>query len=153
MRQLVNLGPFTCRKGRWTPRGVQRGKFRFRNSWNVVRGSVLSARIFVGLYVDGKPKWTQGQVVAYVKKIWRHEASFIAQDGLWTDRGVLKPEKSTQVVLLNIDADGGKIHQTRASFEAAVGKLAQGLQKVFKQKLVVVDIQSNGRTVGTGFAT
>ena len=63
------------------------------------------------------------------------------------------PLESVQVVLLNLDADGDAIYSNRKAFETAIGSLASGLRRAFRQKLVVVDIQANGRTVGTGLAT
>lgn len=157
MKLPITTGPFAWRgpdgTGRWIPTGRPTGTLRLRNPWKIIRGTLLSARVFVGLYVNGRPTWRKAQVVDFVRSRWGHEASFISQDGLWTDRGKLKPEKSVQVILLNLDADGDPIFDTQTKFEAAVGKLARGLKASFKQKLVVVDIQANGRTVGTGLAT
>ena len=118
-----------------------------------MRGILLSARIFVGLYVGGRPRWRKRDVVEAVKRGWGHEASFISQDGLWTDQGRLKPEKSVQVVILNLDHEGNPIHKTRRYFESSVGRLSEALRKQFRQETVIVDIQANGRTVGTGIAS
>ena len=158
---LVNLGPFAWKgnpaadipPGHWQPTGQPSGQFRFKNPVQWVRGRLLSARIFVGLYVNGKPRWSKRDLVDLVKQVWGHEASFISQDGLWTNRGKLKPEKSVQVVLLNLDGNGNPICANQQAWETATAQLADTIRKKFKQKLVVLDVQANGRTIGTGLAT
>jgi hypothetical protein len=69
--------------------------------------------------------------------------------GHWTPTG----RPTGQVVILNLDADGNPIHPNRRAFEAAVSRLAASLRRAFQQQLVVLDVQANGRTVGTGLAT
>ena len=161
MKFPVNLGPFAWKGnpgrgtpgGSWKPLGSPRVQLRLANPYTIIRGRLLSARILVGLFVDGKPAWSKKHVIDLVIRGWGHEASFISQDGLWTDKGKLKPEKSVQVVLLNIDTEGNAIYRTKKEFEHAVGRLADTIRGRLKQKLVIADIQANGLHVGTILAS
>ena len=109
-------------------------------------GDLITARIFVGLYVKGKPKFKQSHIVNFVKKHWKREASFIAQDGLWTDSGKIGAEKSVQIIILNT------FGLPQEDFMEAIGRLAEGLRVTFKQELVIAELQRNGLTIGTIFA-
>src|SRR5690606_36232205 len=64
-------------------------------------GGPLSARLFVGLNVGDKPRWTLDDVVAAVADMWRGGASFLGQRGIWRAGDSPVEEDSVQVVLFD----------------------------------------------------
>jgi len=119
---------------------------------------LYSARIFLGFNVGRKPTWKMGDVTEWVKRNRRAQgvapnASFIYQKGIWThtkgpDRGKSVTEKSTQIVLLNLDKN-----ENRTEFKKHVLDLAQDMVRHFRQEEVVVDFQLNGISKRTAMVT
>lgn len=121
----------------------------------------LSARIFVGLSVDGVPTYSIDDVLKIVKKMRLAQlrrvggdpgASFLLQRGLYKytrgkSKGKTIPEDSVQVVILRISAESD------GKFEANVGKIAEALAHKLKQEAVYAELQRDGVRYATLRAT
>jgi hypothetical protein len=110
-------------------------------------GVGLAARVFVGLNVGDKPRYTIQDVVQATKEIRRQQgllpdATFIAQKGLYTEPkekgGSLVEENSVQIIIF--DTEGS----TMDAFSDKIVKLARGLRERFDQDSVIVELQEAG---------
>jgi len=121
----------------------------------------LSARIFVGLSVDGVPTYSVDDVLKIVKKMRLAQlrriggdpgASFLLQRGLYKytrgkSKGKTIPEDSVQVVILRLSAENDQ------KFEQNVGKIAETLAGKLRQEAVYAELQRDGVRYATLRAT
>jgi hypothetical protein len=103
---------------------------------------LLSARFFVGMNVNRKPRWTMEDVIAIVTRLQPAGASFVAQRGVWISKKRGREEEdSAQVLIMNTAGKSRRqfVREMRAVAEALVDKL--------KQEAVYLDIQDRGVVV------
>lgn len=129
-----------------TPEGVMLGaEERKKNPVNQYSEGGLSARLFVGLNVREKPKYTLQQIVEATieirrKQNQRPDATFLAQKGVYTDSdtGLLVDEDSVQIIIIDIAGT------PEEEFKKYMTDLAEELRTRFEQKEVIVEIQFKG---------
>lgn len=133
----------------WTPQGVQgwipdaapkvHGPLPNPLAWH--SRETWFARLLVGLYVGGSPRWMVSDVSTYVQSVGVQGAS--TQRGLWHG----SPERSVQVVIFNAPPHKVSLKE----FKRNMVGLAEMLARAFQQDQVIVDVQrTSGRTYGVG---
>lgn len=112
-------------------------------------GSQRSARLFVGLNVGDRAKWSVDDVVRITKRVRKKQvgsadASFLLQRGLYTSRRTRKivTEKSVQIVILDF-SESAKV------FEKQMTELARTLLRELKQETIFVELQRRGVVYAT----
>lgn len=145
MKLKVNCGRFHCSKGSFHPGGTLRSHGARHNPAEQIKGKTISARLFVGLSVKNKPKWTPKNVIDIVsavrtKQIHDPSASFLSQTGVYQhqDGKHVVKERSVQVIV--IDTHG----TPQKAFENQMTAMAETIARRLKQESVIVDVQVNG---------
>lgn len=147
MKIRANCGTFRCAKGSYHPTGKLRehGSAHRQNPASILSKKTIAARVFVGLSVKNKPKWSANDVIKIVsaerkRQVGDPSASFLSQIGVYQhhDSGEIVREKSVQIVL--IDTHGTSLPE----FTKQVTELGELLAKKLKQESVIVDVQVNG---------
>lgn len=143
------LGEFLVHETIYEPNGVK---------WDAF--NALSAYLFVGLNVGGKPKWDPIDVVRAVRTVLRRmlgrpeDSSFIVQTGVYTHakkegepatapRDVVQ-ERSVQVIVF----DGDPPSEPKKFIED-MQTLGQSLAERFEQETVIVDVRRANVSIGT----
>jgi len=141
----IVAGRFICPAGAWKPNGPLQW-VQIANAQEKWRRA-FGARLFVGLHVNQKPKWTQRDVIDVVKHHWIGGASILKQRGLWLPRARhLEEEPSVQILLV----DDATEHKSRKAWARRVIDLAEALRAELKQETIVYEIQDNGITYEAG---
>lgn len=106
---------------------------------------LLAARFFVGFNVDGKPHWTQKDLIRMFTQMRQRQgrtagATFMTQRGIWQPVGAkLTPdEKGAQVVVLNED------QLNKPQFIREMVDIGEELARRMKQGEIFLDIQKAG---------
>lgn len=154
----VNIGPFDAGTGFFRGYGKIREHGARMNPAARIgkRGKhiVLAARLFVGLSVHEKPKWSVKDVVDVVRDVREAQtgdpsASFLSQRGIYKHQSGNRiiDEKSVQVIVLDRAGVG------RKKFEKQIIQLGEELARRLKQETVVGELQVNGVTKDAWFIT
>lgn len=104
----------------------------------------LSARIFVGLNVGTKAKYTVQDVVALLKRVRKEQspnpnASILTQTGMFKDKsGRMIVENSVQIIVIDLDGLSEK------DFTEQMMTIAEAFVEEFEQEEVLVEIQKRG---------
>lgn len=112
----------------------------------------LGARLFVGLSVGQRARWSIDDVIRITRRVRQRQtgdpsSTFIAQKGIFKGRGdKVVEEDSVQIMILYF----GK---KPAQFEKHMEQLALELVKKLKQEVVYVEMQRNGIRTSTLEAT
>lgn len=110
-------------------------------------GGGYSARLFVGLNVGQKKRYTERNVIDIVRRVRKEQkrvadATILGQKGIFEDRsGALVVEQSVQVII--IDFAG----LPKKTFVENMKELAEELTRRLKQEVVILEIQRRGVTV------
>ena len=109
---------------------------------------LLAARFLVGFNVDGKPRWTEDDLIELFVKIRQKQgrsagATFIAQRGIWQPVGGLRQpdERGAQIVVLNDDGID------KVTFIEEMSAMGEELARRMKQDAIYLDIQNAGRVI------
>ena len=153
----ANIGAKAFRVGRkrvlFIPKGPRYriGRLTRRQSadFAVTGEKQLVGRLFVGLNVGGKPRWTMREVVNAVLKI-RHSqgrsagATFVAQQGVYqpSPSAPVDQEKSVQIILMNL-YDG----LPERTFKSDMHNLAKALTRQLHQEQIIGEVQKGGRVI------
>jgi hypothetical protein len=152
----IGASAFKVRRGVvvvWRPKGRLRcvGRRATKGQFAVEGVKQLQARLFVGLNVGGKPRWSLADVVRLVLRA-RHAqgrsagATFLAQKGVYqvNPKAPIDRENSVQIILMNL-YDG----LPERTFLTDVRKLAKCLTRGLKQEQIIVEVSRGGRVVQT----
>jgi len=146
----VNPGEFHGSHGWWRPTGkltpVPHPGVR-KNPVDITKPALISARLFIGMNVGGKPKWKVKDIVTRVAKALRSvglppDSSYLSQVGVWSsiETGKMEQEKSVQVILLNFK------EPSLRKWTEKVGDVAESVRVALSQEAVYGEVQKNGVT-------
>jgi hypothetical protein len=118
------------------------------STWSSSGGKTMAARLFVGFNVGSRPRWKMHDLIHVVREArkrqrQREDASFVAQQGIYTHTGPGKrakviEEKGAQVVLIRMPGESEK------AFREHTIKLAETIANSLKQAEVVLELQRGG---------
>lgn len=118
-----------------------------------LEGSGLAARIFVGLKVGDKEKWTADDVVEIVIRVREEQkaspdASILTQRGIYKDSsGKVVDEPSLQIIIIDL------VGLNEKDFTDEMSDLAEELVEDLEQESVVLEIQKRGVVVAQYWVT
>lgn len=143
--QVTLRDRWACPAGTWRANGAR----AWRSNPPLERWRrTFAARLFVGIWVKGRPVWEPEDVLTAIEERWVGGASVLHQLGTWIpSRGAEpEPEESVQIVLLD---DAGK-WASLDDWTAAVIELGEWLAGVFHQDQVLYEIQDRGLVQESG---
>ncbi len=157
-RRFHWCSPDGSTKGSFEPNGrlflVNPDGYRANPDQWVSEGITLSARLFVGFNVGGKPTWKLEDLIDIVERVRiaqgeKPDSSFIAQRGLYTSErdGSIVREDGAQIIIFA--PPGTKMQK----LDQQTTELAEIICREMKQEVVIVDLQKNGlskKTKGVG---
>jgi hypothetical protein len=118
----------------------------------VMSGSGLAARLFVGLNVGAEQKWTEQNVIDVIARVRREQgaspnATILFQRGIYEDRNRnIVSEPSLQIIIFAMAEKGPE-------FTGDMIKLAETLVKELEQEAVILEIQKRGVSEQTYWVT
>jgi hypothetical protein len=123
------------------------------STWRQPGKRTLSARLFVGFNVRGKPRWKDADLIRIVREVRATQgrpadSSFLSQKGIYTSQetGKVEVENGAQVVIINLTDD------SLTKFTNDIAELAEVITRTLKQETVIAEIQRGGvvlETLGT----
>lgn len=169
MRIHADIGPIVIRgKGRFKPVGpiYIRGKDHFKPEGRsrisgpdhgVVAARrertgtrLLAARFLVGFNVNGKPHWTEEDLIRLFVEIRETQArsagaTFLSQRGIWQPFGGRREpdEQGAQIVIMNEDELDEKTFTDEMVF------LGEQLARAMDQDAIYLDIQRSGLVIAS----